>query len=142
MPKKHPKYYLQLKQSKKLVKPMQIKADEKEQVLAMKVEQIVKLLCDRLKEINRKLIVSIVCDLWDSTQEQVAKREAIVNVYNKVCGIQRLGGMENPQIGGFKTAGGVFVHLMKQEFPDVINLRQIKKTHQQQLKLMQGVENM
>jgi hypothetical protein len=80
-------------------------------------------LCKLLKENNTKLIASLVFDLWECTQEQAAKRNAILDVYNKVCGIQEHGGMPNPQIGGVKTPGGVFIHLMRTEFPEVINLR-------------------
>lgn len=70
MPKKHhPKFYLQLKQSKKLVKPVKIEGEEEEKVAEMKVEIFVKFICKRLQEINTKLICSLVCDLWDCTQE-------------------------------------------------------------------------
>jgi hypothetical protein len=130
-----------LKQSKKLEKPEKIENEEEEKVQLMNVEHFVKFLCKRLKEINTKLICSLVADLWDSTQEQAAKRKAIIGVYNKVCVIQEKGGMDNPQIGGVKTPGGVFIHLMKLEFPEMINLRKIKKSQMEQNKLMQMIGN-
>ena len=44
--------------------------------------------------------------------------------------------MENNQIGGVKTPGGVFITLMKQEFPDIVNVRQIKKKTEQETKIV------
>ena len=42
-----------------------------------------------------------------------------MDIYTKVCKIQAEGGMPNEQIGGFKTSGGIFITLMKQERPEI-----------------------
>lgn len=80
-------------------------------------EKLVPSLCKKLEERNMKMILALVEPLWDCTQEQEAKRKAVLEIYDKVCGIQTAGGMPNPQLGGTKTPGGVFIHLMKEVFP-------------------------
>ena len=44
-------------------------------------------------------------------------------------------------MGGLKTAGGVFITLMKQEFPEMINLRKIKKKAEEESKLVNSMQN-
>ena len=58
----------------------------------------------------------VLCQQFWNTEDN---RKLIVDIYTKVCKIQAEGGMPNEQIGGFKTSGGIFITLMKQERPEI-----------------------
>ena len=62
-----------------------------------------------LNERNFKLLSRLVAQFWNSEEN----RKVLLDVHAKVCKIQRDGGMENDQIGGFKTPGGIFITLIK-----------------------------
>lgn len=60
------RFFIQLKQSKKLIVPEKILGEELETVKAMNVALAARFLCKRLKEINTKLIISLIDALWQS----------------------------------------------------------------------------
>lgn len=77
-----------------------------------------RILSKKLQEKNFKLLQKLILPL---------SNEQIVALYEKVVKIQKAGGLSNEQIGGFKTPGGVFITLCKQEEPQLVNLRKLKK---------------
>ena len=62
--KKPSKFYLQLKQSKQLIKPAKVEDEEVEGLKAMKLELAAKFMCKRLKEINVKMILGLISAIW------------------------------------------------------------------------------
>jgi hypothetical protein len=69
---------MQIKQSKTLIVPLRIQGKELENLLLMKAEPAARFLCKQLREINTRLICSIITELWNCEQESAAKRTAIV----------------------------------------------------------------
>ena len=57
---------MQLKQSQRLIVPGKVLEEELEKLKQMKLDHAVKFLCKQLKEINSKLIRSVIELLWQS----------------------------------------------------------------------------
>ena len=81
------KYIMQIKQSKTLIVPLKIIGEDLDKLLLMKSDAAARYFCKQLKEINTRLIFSIISDLWSCEQDSAAKRTAMVSIYHKVCTI-------------------------------------------------------
>ncbi|CDW84206.1 UNKNOWN [Stylonychia lemnae] len=108
--KKSAGFYVQLKKAKKLKLIIEPFTEDQITILLdenqTKIDEFIKQISEKLHEKNTALMNKLI--------KQIGRQQTVF-FYKNTVQVQENGGIRNEQFKGFKTPGGVFIHLIKQD---------------------------